>query len=111
MDAAIAADKFEEAAGEMTPEELGASLYASKGCIGCHSLDGAAIIGPSFKGLYGKTETLVDESTVVVDDSYIKESIQAPQAKLVKGFPTPMTDMGVSDDEVAALTAYIKTLK
>jgi caa(3)-type oxidase subunit IV len=111
MDEAIAAEQFEKAAADMTPEEMGAALYSSKGCIGCHSLDGTAIVGPSFKGLYGKTETLVDESTVVVDDAYIKESIQAPQAKLVKGFPTPMTDMGVSDDEVAALTAYIKTLK
>ncbi len=25
-------------------------------CLSCHSLDGSAMVGPSFKGLYGKKQ-------------------------------------------------------
>ena len=29
---------------------------ASWGCLGCHSTDGSILVGPSWKGLFGKTE-------------------------------------------------------
>lgn len=112
MDAALAAESAPKVGDpDADPVEVGKSLYSSKGCIGCHTVDGSVVIGPSFKGLYGKDEVLEDGTTVHVDDAYLKESIQEPQAKIVKGFVTPMTNMGVTDDEVVALTAYIKTLK
>jgi cytochrome c oxidase subunit 2 len=48
-----------------------------------------------------------------VDDAYLKESMLAPQAKIVAGFqPVMPTFQGVlSDREVVAIIEYIKTLK
>ena len=36
----------------------GKALYSADGCSACHSLTGAAGVGPSFKGLAGSTVTL-----------------------------------------------------
>ena len=45
----------------------------------CHSIDGSEGIGPTFKGIYGRTEKLSDGSTVTVDDAYMRESIRQPE--------------------------------
>ncbi|MBC8514455.1 helix-hairpin-helix domain-containing protein [bacterium] len=47
-------------------------------CQACHSVDGSAIVGPSWKGLWGRYETLDDGSKVLVDDHYIFHSIHHP---------------------------------
>gem|GEM_PF-1218490 len=89
--------------------ETGKQLAAS--CMGCHTVDGATSVGPTWQGLFGKTETLDDDNTVVVDEAYLKESIQEPGAKVVKGFGNFMPPYAsLSDEEVAALIAYIRSL-
>jgi cytochrome c oxidase subunit II len=97
------------------PEEWGAKLYVERGCNACHSTDGTpkAGGGPSFKGLFGKTETMVDNSTVTVDENYLKESILQSNAKVVKGYPAvmPVFQGQLKDKHVDALIAYIKSLK
>jgi len=108
-----------EAEGE--PDEgalhaLGKQLATSKGCVACHSVDGSALIGPSFKGAYGKTEVVVtggQERQVTVDDEYIRKSILDPTADVVKDFqPLMPSQQGlVTDQEIAALIAYIKSLQ
>ncbi|MFQ5523798.1 MAG: c-type cytochrome [Acidimicrobiia bacterium] len=96
------------------PAALGKSLAARNGCTACHSPDGAALVGPTWKGLFGKEETLGDGSTVLVDEAYLRESIVDPNAKIVQGYaPNIMPqDFGtrLSDEEIDALIAYIKTL-
>ena len=89
----------------------GQELSVSKGCIACHSIDGTAIIGPTWKGLYGSQESLEDGSSVTVDDAYIKESILNPTIKITKGYQPLMPVLPVTDEEIAALTDYIKSLK
>ena len=89
----------------------GQELSVSKGCVACHSIDGTAIIGPAWKGLYGAQEALEDGSTVTVDDAYIKESILNPTVKITKGYQPLMPVLPVSDEEIAAITDYIKSLK
>lgn len=93
--------------------DQGKDLFTSKGCFACHTVDGTPKIGPSFKGIFGKTEEMQDGAKVVVDENYIRESIVEPQKKIVKGFPPSMpTFKGLlSDDEINALIAYIKGLK
>lgn len=93
--------------------EKGKELTNSKGCVACHSDDGSRKIGPSFKGIFGKKEELEGGKSVIVDENYIRESIVEPQAKIVKGYPPSMpTFKGlVSDDEMNAIIAYIKSLK
>jgi cytochrome c oxidase subunit 2 len=87
----------------------GKQLAQSRGCLACHSVDGSASVGPTWKGLYGKTETLADGKTVVVGDEYLKESVRAPNAKIVKGFAPIMPPAEFSDQEMAALIEFIKT--
>lgn len=97
----------------MSPADRGKALYQSKACIGCHSIDGSALVGPSFKGLYGTPQKLTDGTTVTADDAYIKESIQQPQAKIVSGYENKgaMPPMGLSDDDVKDVIEFMKTLK
>jgi cytochrome c oxidase subunit II len=95
-----------------TPAEFGAILYQKRGCNACHSIDGTVAVGPTWKGIYGNQEN-TSAGSVTVDDAYLKESMLAPQAKIVAGFqPVMPTFQGVlSDREVAAIIEYIKTLK
>jgi mono/diheme cytochrome c family protein len=90
--------------------ENGKALYKSKGCNACHSVDGSAVVGPSFKGLWGKTES-TSAGDVVVDRAYFKESILEPMAKIVTGFPPAMPPQALTDDEIESLALYVETLK
>ena len=107
----IVADKEAEA-GNLPPEQLGAKLYEKKGCNACHTVDGSARVGPSFKGAFGTTVTLADGSKVPMDETYIRESLMSPQAKSRPGFPPSMPSFEgqLKDLEIAGLIAYIKSL-
>ena len=75
-------------------------------------MDGSRLVGPSFKGLFGKTEQFEDGSSVVVDENYIRQSVLQPQAKIVKGYNTAvMPPFVMKDWKMAALIEYIKTVK
>lgn len=88
----------------------GKALYLSKGCVACHSIDGSQGIGPSWKALYGKIETMSDGSTALVDATYLKEFIQNPSARVIQGYSPIMPKIEMSENELAALVAYIQTL-
>jgi cytochrome c oxidase subunit 2 len=104
----------ERAAGGGELAQRGAQLAQQNGCTGCHSIDGTEAIGPTWQGLYGHEVELADGSTVTADDAYIMESIRNPSAKVVNGFPDgvmPVFSPGqLSDDDIAAIVAYIQTL-
>lgn len=87
----------------------GKALSQSKGCVACHTVDGNAGVGPTWKGLYGKTETMADGATAKVDEAYLKTFIRNPTAKTVKGFAPIMPKIEMSDAELAALVAYIES--
>ena len=97
----------------LPPAEAGKLLYQRRGCSQCHSIDGTAGTGPSFKGIYGKPAHLTDGRDVLVDDNYVRESILDPQAKIVAGFqPVMSTYKGIlADDDITALIEFIKSLK
>ncbi len=86
-------------------------LLASKGCVACHSDNGSSGVGPTFKGLFGRKETLADGSSVEVDDAYLRESIRNPNAKLVKGFQPVMPPLPLTEAEVDLIVNYIKANK
>ncbi len=97
----------------MSVAEWGGQLYNKVGCKACHSVDGSKLVGPSFKGLYGRTEKITGQDPVQVDENYLRESIMDPQAKIVEGYAPAMPSYkGQLDDaKLDALIAYIKTLK
>lgn len=99
------------ATAQNTPVLPGRKHLDTKGCIACHSLTGTPGVGPTFKGLWGRTEAFTDGTSQVVDAAYIKESILEPQKKLVKGFGPVMPKLPVSDQEIIEITDYLKTVK
>ena len=96
-----------------TPEARGQALVAANGCNACHSIDGAqSPLGPTWFGVAGSEVTLSDGTTVIADDDFLTESIKSPQAKIVAGFENQlMPTYGFSDQQIADLVAYIKTLR
>ena len=91
---------------------IGAQLFQDKGCIACHSLDGTFRIGPNLLGDWGATVTLSDDSQVVVDEAYVRESIMDSLVKKRKGFVPvmPAFEGRISPDELDALVAYVRSL-
>jgi len=98
-----------KATGSMA--DLGAKVFTDLGCATCH-LDGGQGRGPSLRGVFGSQVTLANGEKVTADEAYIRESILTPTAKLVAGFqPLMPTFQGVvSEEQIAQLTAYVKTL-
>jgi cytochrome c oxidase subunit 2 len=93
--------------------DQGRHVFESKGCVSCHAMQGATKIGPSLNGLYGKKVELADGTSVVADDNYVRNSIENPQAQLVRGYsPLMPTFKGLlKPSELNALVAFVKTLK
>lgn len=94
----------------------GSALLNVKGCHACHTTDGTPKIGPTFKNVFGKKETVVrdgKEREIVVDEAFIKQSVLQPEIDRVKGFPPIMpSQKGVlTDVEVDEIIEYLKTLK
>ncbi len=95
--------------------QKGEKLFQIKACSGCHSVaDKSVKAGPSLYQKFGTEEELADGSKANVDESYIRESILAPNAKVVKGFNAgvmPTFQGQISEEELAALIEYVKTIK
>jgi cytochrome c oxidase subunit 2 len=98
----------------LTLAQKGEKLYNAKGCVACHSTDGTTKVGPSWKGLFGQKGHAIEGGSVDVDENYVRESILEPNAKISKGFPSgvmPAFQGQMTEDQLAALIEFIKTLK
>lgn len=107
-------EEREEREGKAPPSPArGRELAEKYGCLGCHSTDGSAKVGPTWKALFGSEVPLADGRTVTADEAYLRESVVDPKAKIVKGFPEVMPDFRgtVSDEDLSAIVAYIRTLR
>lgn len=112
---------YEEKGKELRMEKTralvrGDRLIQEKGCLACHSTDGTPRVGPTLKGLFGKTVIVLTEGKerqLRVDENYLQRSLAEPNADVVKGFPPIMpTQKGIStDDEIQELVRYMKELK
>jgi cytochrome c oxidase subunit 2 len=83
-------------------------------CHACHSVDGSKGIGPTWKGVFGSQVELENGTTVTADEAYLRESIENPSAKIVKGFPNIMPSTyktTLTEQQISDLIAYIETLK
>ncbi len=93
------------------PEVVGEALFTSLACNTCHNADTGSR-GPLLNGIFGHDVALQNGTVVTVDDNYLRESILNSQAKVVAGYQPIMPSFNgvVSQDQVNALIAYIKTL-
>jgi cytochrome c oxidase subunit 2 len=89
----------------------GQKVFEDRGCASCHQADRQGR-GPMLQGLFGKQQPLQNGEVVTVDESYIRESILNPQAKLAAGFqPIMPTYQGqLSEEQILQLIAYIRSL-
>ena len=94
-----------------SPVKTGEKLFSELNCADCHAT-GARQRCPQLGGLYGSDVLLDDGSKAKFDESYIRESIINPNAKVVKGYPPVMpTYRGqVSEEQILDLIAYIRSL-
>ena len=91
--------------------DRGRRLFDQLGCIACHLPDRQGI-GPVLTGVFGSQVRLQDGRTTLADESYVRESILQPQAKITAGFQTQMPSFQgrVNEEELMQLMAYIKSL-
>ncbi|HEX8476083.1 MAG TPA: cytochrome c oxidase subunit II [Pyrinomonadaceae bacterium] len=94
-----------------SPASQGQKVFQDLGCATCHRADTQGR-GPVLTGVFGKQVQLADGSSVVADESYIRESIINPRAKTVAGFQQIMpTYQGqVSEEQLLYLISYIRSL-
>ncbi len=110
-------DEWLTAAPIVTDEHPGLAILKQNACLTCHSQDGSKIIGPSFKGVYGRTqlvETNGETREILVDDEYITRSIYEPNADIVQGYMRGLMisyENIISEEQVADIIDYMKTLK
>ena len=89
----------------------GKAVLEQYACTACHSVDGSAGTGPTFKGLFGSKRVFADGTTTIADEEYIERSIEKPSANVVKGFDNVMPEMPVPPADIHAIVQYIETLK
>jgi mono/diheme cytochrome c family protein len=109
-----------QTAGPVSAEE-GKRLAQLFACVACHAADESTIAkaGPTWKGLFGKERPVIaggKPAKVTADDSYVRESILEPTAKIAAGFEKGEYAMPsyagiVTDSQIQALTLYIKSLR
>ncbi len=92
---------------------VGLALLETRGCLGCHSLDGSASVGPTFKGRFGKrdiVEVRGVEHEETLDAGYYRRAILDPGAEIVKGYPPVMPKLDLGRADVDAIVDYLRTL-
>jgi cytochrome c oxidase subunit 2 len=87
----------------------GEALAADLGCAACHT-DVDTELAPTWNGIWGTSVELEDGSTVIVDEAYVRRSIDEPQADIVAGYSASMPVVPMSDEERSALVDYIESL-
>jgi cytochrome c oxidase subunit 2 len=102
---------------------LGEYVWKTKGCRGCHSIDGVRGTGPSWLGLWGdKDHKGFQPSTgaiipITVDENYIRTSIDEPNAIVAspetygKVTAMPTYKGRLSEKQMTGVIEFIKSLK
>lgn len=100
-------------ASQQSPAVAGEQLYQTLGCVSCHGAKGEGGRGPELAGLFGRKVFLTNNSTINADESYIRESIENPSAKIVTGFsPIMPTFQGqVTPEQLIQMISFIKSLQ
>lgn len=82
-------DKWLDSIPAATNLDEGLAIIRNNACTGCHSMDGTRLVGPTFKNIYGKSETVLINgvaTTVTVDSAYLYRAIVDPNYEIVEGY-------------------------
>jgi cytochrome c oxidase subunit 2 len=93
-----------------TMEQAGQDLYTTLNCANCHgTVD--SVRAPSLYGIFGRRETMANGETLVADDTYIRDSIINPYAKIVKGYRDEMPEYKtqLTEEQIHSLLEYIRS--
>ena len=95
----------------LSPASRGLGLFQQLACNACHR-DDSLRRAPVLEGLFGQPVELQSGETVIADESYIRESILNPSAKVVAGYQPIMPSFAgrVNDEQLLQLIAYIRSL-
>src|SRR5258706_1935367 len=97
-----------------TPLQAGQQFYTTKGCVQCHTIDGTASKGPTWKDMFGSQVPIQGNGKILADENYIRESILYPNAKIHDSLgPTSLMPsfLGQLDDnDITALISYLKSI-
>jgi hypothetical protein len=107
--------------------EEGQKVATMFGCFGCHRTDHRKavnpdpnmVVGPSWRGLFGSQRELTDGFVIKkADEIYLRESILDPSRRVVKGFETGKTGVGMpsylgvlDDGQIESVILFIKSLR
>ena len=110
--AACGSDTLSSSGGQQltVQGQAGLDVAMAKGCTNCHSTSGRPSTGPTWHGIWGSEVELTDGRTVVVDEAYIRRSIEDPRSEEVAGFASSMPELALTDDEIAKITDLIREL-
>ncbi len=95
--------------------DAGKELLQKHGCLGCHSLNGSPMVGPSFQGIGGRQVIVVsggESRTLTSDRTYLEKSIVDPGADIVEGYPPAMPPYAgrIPEEELAGMLDYLTGL-
>lgn len=97
--------------------EIGELLYTVKGCSSCHTTNGAAGTGPTWDKTattgWGTDILLADNSRVLFDENYVRNSVYQPGTQLHAGFSNQMTVFtpdSLNERELGAIMAFMMHL-
>jgi cytochrome c oxidase subunit 2 len=94
-----------------TPQTAGGRLFTQFRCNTCHA-ESSELRSPALHGLFNNAVALTDGRTVRADETYLRESIITPAAKVTAGYqPVMPTYQGqLTEEQLLALIEYIKSL-
>lgn len=85
----------------------GPAIFQTRGCVGCHSIEGvagSASIGPNLTGLRERAGERVEG---LGDREYVIQSVRSPQAFMVPGFGPLMPTFELTDAELDVLVDFL----
>jgi cytochrome c oxidase subunit 2 len=96
--------------------DVGKELLQKHGCLGCHSLDGSRMVGPSFQAIGGRQVVVTsngEKRTLTTDRDYLHKAIIEPGADIVDGYPPsmPSYEGRIPEEDMTGIVDYLMGLK
>ena len=113
---AVSVEEYERFLAEKDKQEgsNGRALLDTKGCMSCHSLDGSVSVGPTLKGIWGRSVVLITpdkkEKKMTYDKAALTMMIMGPRQGMVKGFEPMMPEYKdqISTDELDQILDFLE---